>query len=237
MNNLVCYHTFDKNAGHVKFYKEKNIYSLDLQKSLLKYTSSLANILSCQQVHGNHIKVFRKNDEFPLNNIFINYDGIITDRNDVFLLVKHADCAPIFIFDPKKEVFGLLHSGWRGTRDKIVVEAINIMQSEFSSKTNNIKIVIGPCAHSCCYGFEKKDIHSELLNQDEWQQYINRQGKRYTLDFPGFIKNSAVKVGILDSNIEISPICTICDNRYYSWTRQRKNGEQIKNGVSIIGLI
>ena len=42
-------------------------------------------------------------------------DGMVTNSKGVALITSHADCAPIYIYDPVNEAIGLSHAGWRGT--------------------------------------------------------------------------------------------------------------------------
>ena len=54
----------------------------------------------------------------------IKCDGIITsDKNKVLALLT-ADCMPVYLVDATNNVFGLVHSGWKGTLLSIVPKAI-----------------------------------------------------------------------------------------------------------------
>jgi len=229
--------TFGISDGFVQ-YKDKIVHFSDslIQTIKSEFKTEMDKIYHCEQKHSNNIVIIDKNDQNKTR-YQKDCDGLITGEKAVYLMVKHADCAPIYLYDKKQKVVGILHSGWKGTRDQIVVKGIEIMLNKFHSNSKDIKVGIGPCAHLCCYYFEKTWPHQELLDKPEWKAYIKRQGNKYYIDLPGFIKHSAIREGVLESNFFISPFCTICDNRFHSWTRQRQNGEQNKNGVSIIGLI
>jgi hypothetical protein len=41
-------------------------------------------------------------------------DGLITDEPGCGLAMNYADCAPIFLYDPRKKAIGLGHAGWKG---------------------------------------------------------------------------------------------------------------------------
>jgi len=192
--------------------------------------------VECQQVHGSKIKII-KNYVNKNRTVMPDCDGLLTNLNDITLVIRHADCFPIFLFDPIQKVIGLLHSGWKGVRDHIILSGLNQMQSEFDSKPGDILVGIGPGARQCCYLFESDWNHSQLLKIQSWDPYIKRQGKYYYVDLPAYIKNDAIIFGVAPENIEDCGICTICDERFYSWTRQRQNGEKTVNGVSIIRLI
>ncbi|HDY71996.1 MAG TPA: laccase domain-containing protein [Nitrospirae bacterium] len=47
-------------------------------------------------------------------------DGVITSRKGVLLGISTADCVPILIYDPQKQVVGAVHAGWRGTSKGIL---------------------------------------------------------------------------------------------------------------------
>ena len=41
-------------------------------------------------------------------------DGFITNKKNIPLVTKYADCTPIILYDKMKNVIGNVHSGWRG---------------------------------------------------------------------------------------------------------------------------
>ena len=50
-------------------------------------------------------------------------DGIITKNKNVLLGILTADCAPVILLG--KEYFGILHVGWRGLLNNIILNAVN----------------------------------------------------------------------------------------------------------------
>ncbi len=145
-------------------------------------------------------------------------------------IVKHADCVPIFLFDPKHDVVGLVHSGLRGAIQKVGLMAIMKMISEFGSDPKEILVGLGPGIQKCCY---KK--HIEILSQlPDWSNCIDTENN--SIDLPGYIEAMFCEVGILKRHIENSGVCTSCSQNFHSWTRQRDQNEPKGNGVSIIVL-
>ena len=92
-------------------------------------------------------------------------DALITNVRGVALVVTIADCVPILLFDPIEKAIGVVHAGWRGTANAIVMQTIKKMQEEFKTDAKNILAFIGPSAGVCCYEvnmdvavkFEKKN--------------------------------------------------------------------------------
>lgn len=184
-----------------------------------------------EQIHGTQVAVVTDSLQAgPLPGA----DGIITNRKDVVLVVKHADCVPIFLFDAVKKVIGLVHSGWRGTVGKIGMQALLHMAIHFGTKPKDVQVGIGPAARVCCYRFDKD--RKTLAKLPEWANFlINRDGSWY-LDMVGFIKHMFQQCGIEENQIIDSEICSIHDRHYPSWTRQRDGGELKGSGVSVLGL-
>ena len=89
-------------------------------------------------------------------------DAILTDRSEVTLFMRFADCVPIILHDPVKHVAGLVHAGWLGTVGRIVRETIQAMQFAYHSQPENILAVIGPSIAQHHY-----EVGSEVIEQVE----------------------------------------------------------------------
>ncbi len=81
-------------------------------------------------------------------------DGILTDNPNLVPMVTVADCMPIFVWTKCDQVesgivFGVLHSGWKGTG--IASKAVNILIQQFDVKKDEIHFAIGPHIKDCCY--------------------------------------------------------------------------------------
>lgn len=189
-------------------------------------------ITYAEQVHGCNVFSINDKNNYSCENGFKNVDGIVTNRKGVLLAVKHADCIPIFLCDPKKSVIGLVHCGWKGTVGKIGLAAFSKMISEYGCQAQDILIGIGPGAHSCCYQIGKDDNKALLKQLPEWNNYLIENDSEWKIDLAGFIKKMFIEAGVKPQHIEVSQICTICNTDYFSWARDR----DIKRGLSIIGL-
>ena len=111
-----------------------------------------SNAVHARQVHGNTVKAVTSKDSREL---FAPYpweaDGIITNEPGLPLMVFTADCTPVLLCDTTCGVVGAVHSGWRGTAQNIVGEAIRCMHRQFGCDAKNIKAAIGPCISRCCF--------------------------------------------------------------------------------------
>jgi YfiH family protein len=71
-------------------------------------------------------------------------DAIITDKPDVTLVMRFADCVPLLIFDPTRHAIGIAHAGWKGTIGGISVALVEQMGRAFGSRPEDLKAGIGP---------------------------------------------------------------------------------------------
>jgi len=184
-----------------------------------------------EQIHGTEVVVV-KHGRIPKSPLK-GADGIVTNRRDVLLIVKHADCVPIFLFDRVKRVIGLVHSGWRGTLGKIGLVALHQMMVAFGSQVRDIHIALGPAAQACCYRKPKDSIFTQL---PEWQEYVESKDGEIAVNLLGFITQMFREAGIKPGRITDCGICTIHNRDFWSWTRQRDQGEERGMGVSVLGL-
>src|SRR5438270_1868860 len=114
--------------------------------ALLGYTTTDAVI--SRQVHGNRVAAAGRAERglrLP------DCDALITNEPDVVLLQRHADCPPIFLFDPKRRALGVAHAGWRGTLANIAAAMVRGLAEAYGSRPSDLIATIGPGIGACCY--------------------------------------------------------------------------------------
>ena len=109
------------------------------------------------QVHGDF--VYRADKPRPEPQPHIKMDGIITDKPDVTVLMRFADCVPILLYDPVKKVVGAVHAGWKGTVLKIAGKAVLRMQEEYGTNPEDVLAGIGPSI-----GPEEYEVGQEVVD-------------------------------------------------------------------------
>ena len=100
-----------------------------------------------KQVHGNVVltcnEITTAIKEQDLANPFPDADAVISSDVQQSVWVASADCTPILVGDRNTGKVCAIHAGWRGTSQKIVAKAIARF-IEFGSKSENLRIAIGP---------------------------------------------------------------------------------------------
>lgn len=131
-------------------------------------------LYSGTQVHGVNIEYCdgQTGQDGLYGKIFPDTDGLITDRPEIALLIKYADCTPIVLFDPVKKVQALLHSGWRGTVQEIASHAIERMETDFHCQREHLVAYLGPSIDQANYevGPEVYAAFSAFPDRDQFFQ-------------------------------------------------------------------
>ena len=161
--------------------------------------------------------------------------SMITAASGLMLGIQTADCLPIIVVDPKHRAVGAFHAGWRGTLKRIVEKGIGEMHRRFGSLPRDLKAVIGPGIHGCCYEVAE-ELREKFESQFGYSAKLFRQieeidpvREKYPMLFltaraPGhsilpnkiFLdlaeanRQQLLAVGVLKKNIEASPLCTHC---------------------------
>lgn len=165
------------------------------------------------QYHNNNIRVVTKDDMgkgMTKEQDYKDIDGLVTNVIGIPLVTFHADCSPIYIYDPLKNAIGLAHAGWKGTSLEICGEMIEKMIKEFSTDPKNLKVVIGPSICGECYeiGDDVKSVFDRMsLDVSDCVKY-NESVSKYYLNIPLINRKIALDKGVLSENIQISNICT-----------------------------
>jgi YfiH family protein len=131
-------------------------------------------------------------------------DGHVALERGTAAVVSAADCVPVCIAHPSGAI-ALLHSGWRGTADRIVERAIEALASR-GSPPHELRLHLGPAICGKCYEVGP-DVAERLLG--------SRPNGPRLVDLRAIIADHAHGKGV--RNVTSSPRCTRCDNdRFYS---------------------
>lgn len=170
------------------------------------------------------------------------YDALITNQANIPLITFYADCVPVFMLDPIKKVIASAHSGWKGTLLEISAKTVKSMQENFNCNPKDIIIGIGPSIGKCCFQVGSEVVEKFNKDLDFAEKFmfkdVDKNNKviqdKYKIDLQGIIKTSLINAGVLEKNIELSGICTMCNrDKFYS---HRAMGAERGSMAGIISL-
>ena len=149
-----------------------------------------------------------------------------TIKKDTPLAITTADCIPIIIYDPKNKVIANIHSGWKGSLNKIVINAIEKLQDEFSSNVNDLLFFFGPAICHDCFEVEE-DVKQMFYDKFSYLENI----KDIKIDLLAIDNNIVIAHWYLEQNDDIfDGIYEIKFNKkleciyFKSWEMTRKKG-------------
>ena len=250
-----CY-TIRKNDLNFRIYENDSI----LQQSYDKICGTLDfdrnRILKPHQTHTDKVEIV---DNASQN--FNEVDGVLTDKENITLCTTSADCTSLLFYDPIKKVIGDVHSGWRGTLQRIGQKAVKKMIEQYGCNPNDIICCICPHIRKChfevdedvmqmfkdefCTTFENEEgdysnifkpeneqvNHNNISKMDNEKNHINifrtkvdeiielgekeERVQKYYIDTTLINKLMLKEVGLQESNIIDSEICTVCEREHF----------------------
>lgn len=182
------------------------------------------SIYDVWQVHGR--EVICTESPRPPQTKHLQADAILTDRLEVTIFMRFADCVPIFLFDPLRKVVGLVHAGWRGTVERTAGRTVRVMREKYLCSPENILAGIGPSIGAHHYEVGKDVVKqvqksfgavtSEVLHD----KVVDGGSDRVQFDLWRANEIILEQVGV--RRIEVSGLCTACHLKdWYSHRAER----------------
>ena len=225
--NLV--HGFStKDFGDVRF---KIAGTKKNREKLTKVLNIESEFVGVAQKHGN--KVMRV-DERDLGKIIAGADGLVTNKPGVDLMIRVADCLPILVYDPKNQIVGAAHAGWRGTVAGVAKNLIKKFVNDVKSDPGKLLVGFGPCIEFCHYDVTQERA-SKIKKAGLGESLLTSITGKIFFDLKRANKGQLLSEGILSKNIDASiKSCTFENTDFYSWRREKP--DLSGNFAAVIGL-
>lgn len=134
-------------------------------------------IIKTNQEHTDEIKIYTTKEkmnepDWKLSR-YSQTDGLITNQRNALLATTNADCLLLLFYDPVTNTIANVHSGWRGTVQKIAEKTVKKMKTEFACQPENIICCLSPSIRMCHFevGEEVKDLFVSQFG--EWGEVEN----------------------------------------------------------------
>ena len=227
-------------AGNDTMENRKEVVLNNYKKLATTLEIDYNHIIRPYQTHTNIVK---KVDEIPSKiqifpKKYWEVDGLITDKKDITLSLGYADCTPLFLYDPVKKVIGNIHSGWKGTLQKIGKIAVSKMIEEYGSNPRDIICAIGPTIRKCHFEVDvdvQELFYNEFSYLNNIDDIITKKDSKYYIDTVLINKIILQEAGLKEENILDSKICTVCNSKIMHSYRIDK--ELAGRNTVIMGLI
>ncbi len=186
-------------AGFTKpFISEKFISNF---QDLLLYIGKSASFSYMIQKHLSEVSLIEGPGAYEA-------DGLFTKKKNLFLMVKSADCLPIFLAQGNKWV-GAVHMGWRPAREGIL--------KNIPFDLSGFRAVAGVGLRSCCYR-----VGAEFIKYPQFSCYLKKTSQGLFFDPVEFAKTELVRLGLLEANFFDLGLCSFCsEGDFPSWRRNK----------------
>ncbi len=157
----------------------------------------------------------------PLDESYRQADIILTDKADVTLFMRFADCVPIMLHDPRKGLIGIAHAGWMGTLRDVASTSVNAMKKNYGSNQADIIVGIGPSI-----GPDHYEIGADVILQvmqkfgDDSERVLKSHNGKIHFNLWEANRMLLERAGV--QQIEIAGICTACNTQDWFSHRAEK---------------
>ena len=158
-------------------------------------------------------------------------DGLYTDAVGLPLISSHADCVPLFFYDPKRRAVAVCHAGWRGTAAHMTKNAVDALVG-LGCSAGDILAAVGPCI-SVEHFEVGEDVRDVFLHAFGRQTVFERE-KRLYVDLNKVCILDMLQAGIEQKNITDAALCTY-GNAELFFSHRRDKG-QTGAMVAVIAL-
>jgi len=178
-------------------------------------------LVCAQQVHGSRIRYAKEEDKgkgaLSFDTALPDTDALVTDKRKLPLAIFTADCLCVYLYDPVTPAIGLVHAGWRGTKENILIKTVRYMRELFKTDPSNLYVGFGPAIRGCCY-----EVSGDFAGSFPGE--LDRRDERHYLDLARCNKKQVLGLGVREDNIFDPHICTSCCNgEFFSYRKEDKS--------------
>jgi YfiH family protein len=198
--------------------------AVEANRELVRKILHLRHLVFSRQMHGTIVhRVSAKNlDKVP------QCDAMFTTEKEIGLGITHADCQGTILYDPVHEAVAVAHVGWRGSVQNLYARVISTMNREIGTQAHNLIVCVSPSLGP---------DHAEFKNyrQEFPQHFWSFQTKPNYFNLWAISKMQLMECGVLEKNIEMSEVCTVCAGEDYFSHRREKNSGRNATVVALKG--
>ncbi len=170
------------------------------------------DIILMSQKHTNNVIIIEdeNGDYIPIA------DAMLTRIPNKLLGVKTADCLPILLYNPAVQVVGVIHAGWRGLANGVILNTIDKMHAFYSAAPENTYFSIGPGICKNCYEVGREVIDSINAITEVKDAFTQTSKSKGMLDTRAIADRQIQAAGVPKSNIFHVNLCTRCSPGFHS---------------------
>ncbi|MBE0501251.1 MAG: peptidoglycan editing factor PgeF [Desulfuromonadales bacterium] len=202
-------------------------HNIEANRATLTRTFGLPphQLLTVHQVHGTDILILDEPNPDVSHFQKVESDAIITNQKNIMIGVLVADCYPVLLFDPVKEVSAVIHVGWRGAAAGLIGRTVAAMTAHFGSRPVDLKAAIGAGIGAHKYAVDRPVRDAFREGSGNWETISNETSLgEWLLDLKKSCQLQLESAEIPEQNIESASECTCCHRELF-FSYRRDNGQ------------
>lgn len=222
LSGLNLGYTVNDNPENVKHNLELLAYATTIPQTAMVFP---------RQTNGVNIGILKSVDD-----IFPDTDALITNVSGVCIGIRTADCVPVLLYDPVQKVIAAIHSGWKGTVEKIAKSTIERMIKEFGTQPQYLIAAIGPSIGPDVYevGPDVIGYVKQAFTENNVLVPVKNSEKAF-FNLWEANKQVLIESGIPSNQIEIAEMCTYSQPElFYSARRDKGKTGRLATGIMMI---
>ncbi len=199
---------------NVSFHVGDDVSRVQQNREIIRLAVGADYLVSACQSHEDRIAII---DSYVPESHLLNIDCLITHVGGLAIMIQHADCQTVGLYDPLNSVIANIHCGWRGCVNGIVGKVIQEMTKTYGTDPAVLRAFIGPSMGGCCGEFRA------------WQEIFPPRFQAYMVkpayfDLQSLTRDDLLNAGLSSNNIILPNICTVCSREYFSYRREKNTG-------------
>lgn len=193
---------------------------------------SLNHLVCAQQTHSANFYKVTKDDlgrgATSQQSAIPNTDALYTKEPNIVLCTFTADCVPVYFFNKKTGIIGIIHSGWKGTIQEITTKTLTHISNTEAVHLDDFHIIIGMALSQKRFEVDEDVFHlfNELGYAEPFIMY-NEMTNKYHIDNQLVIKKQCELLGIPEAQIFLDRTCTYESERGFSYREDKQSGRHL----------
>lgn len=196
----------------------RKLSSDEIQAVLRPFIRDVSTISWCTQPHEENISIVEAPGVFPT-------DGLLTDREHSLLVIRTADCMPLYVYAPDKNYVGVLHLGWKSI-NKGILKTLEVFLKD--EGLTHFTCIAGPGLRKCCYEVKEDFLSTNL------EPFVQKKGNQYFFDPIACIQAQCTSMNIPLTFYD-SDLCTLCGKEHFHSYRRDKTDKRILSFICNTG--
>ena len=184
----------------------------------------VAHFVELKQVHGDALLFEPQPTDWLHDTPLPEADGLACSLDasgpGLGLVIKTADCQPIILAHRGGRHIAAIHAGWRGNRCNFPGSAVALLCERYKLEPADWLAVRGPSLGPGCAEF----VNFDAEWSDAFRPWFEPQSR--CMDLWGLTRHQLQEAGLPERNIYGMDICTMSNQLFNSYRRDRNCGRQ-----------